>query len=380
MLKTSILLLAMGATVAAQASAVRTGHVMYVGTYTGPQSKGIYAFRFDAGSGTLEPVGLVAESPNPSFLTASADGQRLVAVNEISTFDADKSGSVTSFQIDRGTLKLTPINVVSSRGADPCHLMLDYTGRFLAAANYTSGSFALIPVGPDGRLGAATQVLTHPGSGPNTQRQDTSHAHMVLFDPANRFLYGADLGLDRVHVYRFDATTGAATPNDPPSASVAPGAGARHLAFHPNGRFAYVIDELASTVTSFAWNPAAGTLAPLGSISTLPAGFIGTSTTAEIAIHPNGRFLYGSNRGHDSLAVFRIGDAGDLHLVEIDSTRGREPRNFTIDPSGGWLIAANQNSNTLAVFRIDQVTGKLTPTGPLASVGSPVSLLFVNGM
>ncbi len=379
MLKMGILVLALGAALAPRPS-TRAGHVMYVGTYTGPQSKGIYAFRFDDASGSLEPIGLVAETPNPSFLAASADGRHLFAVNETSSFDADKSGSVTSFAIDRATLKLAPINVVSSRGADPCHLMLDGTGRFLAVANYTGGSFAILPVGPDGRLAAATAVLTHAGSGPNRQRQEKPHAHMVLFDPGNHFLLGADLGLDRVHVYRFAAANGAATPNEPPSAAVAPGAGPRHLALHPNGRFAYVIDELASTITSFTWDGTKGTLGPLGTNSTLPAGFSGTSATAEIVVHPNGRFLYGSNRGHDSIAVFRIGAGGDLQLVEIASTRGRTPRNFTIDPSAHWLIAANQESNTLAVFRIDPTNGALSPVGGLANVGSPVSLLFANGV
>jgi 6-phosphogluconolactonase len=371
---------AIGVATVVRAGAARAAHVMYVGTYTGAQSKGIYAFRFDDASGTLEPAGLVAETPSPSFLEASADGRYIFAVNETSAFDADKSGSVSSFAIDRATLKLTPINTVSSRGGSPCHLMLDRTGKFLAVANYGGGSFAILPVGADGRLGAATAVLTHTGSGPNKQRQEKPHAHMVLFDPANKFLYGADLGLDVVHVYRFNAASGAATPNDPPSGSVAAGAGPRHIAFHPNGRFAYVIDELASTITTFDWDASAGTLKARGSISTLPTGFTGTSTTAEIAIHPSGRFLYGSNRGHDSIAVFRIADDGSLTLVETQSTRGHEPRNFTIDPSGRWLIAANQNTNTLAVFRIDQTTGALTPSGPLASVGSPVSLLFVKGL
>ena len=207
MLRMGILVLALGAVLAVRPSA-RARQVMYVGTYTGSQSQGIYAFQFDDASGALEPVGLVAETPNPSFLTASADGRHLFAVNETSSFDADKSGSVTSFAIDRATLKLATINVVSSRGADPCHLMLDGTGRFLAVANYTGGSFAILPVGPDGRLGAATAVLTHTGSGPNRQRQEKPHAHMVLFEPSNRFLLGADLGLDRVHVYRFAAASG----------------------------------------------------------------------------------------------------------------------------------------------------------------------------
>jgi 6-phosphogluconolactonase len=358
-------------------SALRAQRLMYVGTYTGPQSKGIYAFRFDDGTGALTPIGLVAETPSPSFLTASADGRFVFAVNEISSFGGEPSGSVTSFAVDPATSKLTAINTQSTRGAGPCHLMLDRTGRFLAVANYGGGNFAILPVDSAGRLGEVSAVLTNSGSGPNQQRQQGPHAHMVLFDPDNRFLYGADLGLDRVFVYRFDQGTGKATPNSSPFASVAAGAGPRHLAWHPNGRFAYVINELASTITMFAWNRQAGTLTGGSTVSTLPQGFSGTSSTAEIAVHPNGKFLYGSNRGHDSIAVFSIGASGELHFVEAQPTRGRTPRNFTIDPTGQWLIAANQDSNTIAVFRIDTTTGALRPVGDLSAVGAPVSLLFM---
>ena len=367
-----------GLATAASLSAARVERLIYVGTYTGPQSQGIYAFRFDDVTGALKPLGLAAASPNPSFLAASADGRFLFAVNEQQSFGGERSGSVTSFAVDRATSKLTVINTVSSRGADPCHLMLDATGRFLAVANYTGGTFVILPVAPDGKLGDVTTVLRHTGSGPNRQRQEGPHAHMVLFDPSNHFLYASDLGLDRVHIYRFDAKTGAATPANPAEAAVAPGAGPRHLALDPNGKFAYVIDEMGNTITSFAWNRDTGALASLGVVSTLPADFKGTSTTAEIAIHPSGRFVYGSNRGHDSIAVFSVEPSGGLKLVEIESTRGREPRNFTIDPSGRWLIAANQHSNTLSVFRIDASTGALSPAGPLAEVGSPVHVLFMN--
>jgi 6-phosphogluconolactonase len=376
MLKCLLTLLVVGASGAvAMVAAARTERMVYIGTYTGPESKGIYAFKFDDGSGALTPVGLMAETPNPSFLTASADGRVVFAVNEVGSFGGEKSGSVTSFRVDAATHKLTPINTVSSRGADPCHLMLDATGRFLAVANYSGGTFAIFPVAADGSISPASTVLTNRGSGPNRQRQDAPHAHMVLFDAGNQFLYGADLGVDRVHVYRFDPATGAIT--QAASAAVAAGAGPRHLVLHPNGRTAFVINELASTISTFARNATTGALTLNGTLSTLPNGFTGASTTAEIAIHPNGKFLYGSNRGHDSIAVYSVGANGELKLVEIESTRGRTPRNFALDPSGRWLIAANQETNTLAVFRIDQSTGALAPTEALAKVPAPVSVLFM---
>jgi 6-phosphogluconolactonase len=356
-----------------------SGRLVFVGSYTGAASKGISAFRFDDRTGTLTPVGLAAETRNPSFLTASADGRFLFAVNEYAMSNGDRTGAVTSFAIDRATGMLTKLSEQPSRGSDPCHLMLDRTGRYLAVANYTSGTFAVFPVGTDGRLGPAGTVFTNEGSGPNRARQAGPHAHDVLFDARNRFLLGADLGLDRVFVYRFDAATGRVTPNDPPSGSVAPGAGPRHLAFHPNGRFLFAIDELASTITSFTWDGERGRLGRLGSVSTLPADFHGQSATAEIAVHPNGRFLYGSNRGHDSIAVFDIAANGSLTPVEFQPTRGRTPRHFTLDPAGRWLIAANQDSNSLAIFAVDQTTGKLTPSGPLVSSGAPVCVLFLAG-
>jgi 6-phosphogluconolactonase len=378
MLKLALTVLAfavLGAAVAGTTTA-RAERVIYVGTYTGPESKGIYAFKFDDATGALTPVGLVAETPSPSFLESSADGRFVFAVNEIGMYEGERSGSVTAFSVDAATLKLTALNTVSSKGSSPCHLMLDRTGRFLAVANYGGGTFSLLPVGADGRLGAASAVLTNTGSGPNRQRQMAPHAHMVLFSADNRFLYGADLGVDRVHTYHFDAASGAVTPADPPGAAVAPGAGPRHLVLHPNGRLAFVINELDSTIATFARDAATGALTARATISTLPAGFTGSSSTAEIVLHPNGRFLYGSNRGHDSVAAYDVSATGDLRLVEIESTRGRTPRNFAIDPSGRWLIAANQATNTLAVFRIDASTGALEPAGPLASVPTPVSILF----
>jgi 6-phosphogluconolactonase len=353
------------------------GRLVYIGTYTGNTSKGIYAFRFDETSGALKMLGLAAETKSPSFLAVSPNRKFLYAVNEISSFEGEKAGSVTAFSIDAQSGKLTPLNAKSSKGDGPCHLAVDATGRFAAVANYGGGNFSLLPIGADGRLGDSVAILANGGSGPNKERQEGPHAHAVVFDARNRYLLGADLGLDRVFIYKFDPTTGALGANDPSSVQLAPGAGPRHVAFHPTLPLAFAINELTSTITSLSWDPATGRLAAAGSVSSLPAGYSGENSTAEIAVHPNGRFLYGSNRGHDSIAVFTIGPMGTLTLVEHESTRGQTPRNFAIDPTGKWLIAANQKSNSLAVFSIDQDTGVLTPVGPLAQVGTPVCVLFL---
>lgn len=354
-----------------------TGRLVYIGTYTGNSSKGIYAFRFDEASGALTPVGLVAGTKSPSFLALSPNRKFLYAVNEISSFDGEKAGSVTAFSIDAQSGKLTTLNAKSSKGDGPCHLAVDATGRFVAVANYGGGNFSLLPIAADGRLGDSIAILANGGRGPNKERQEGPHAHAVVFDARNRYLLGADLGLDRVFIYKFDPSTGALGANDPSSVQLAPGTGPRHVAFHPTLPLAFAINELTSTITSLSWDAASGRLAAAGSVSSLPAGFTGENSTAEIAVHPEGRFLYGSNRGHNSIAVFSIGPMGTLTLVEHESTRGQEPRNFAIDPTGKWLIAANQKSNSLAVFSIDQETGALTPVGPLAQVGTPVCVLFL---
>jgi 6-phosphogluconolactonase len=373
-----VLAAAAAVAVVSGSQAPSAGRLVYVGTYTGQNtnSQGIYAFRFDDTSGSLTPLGLQVETPSPSFLTFGRGGGVLYAVNELSNFKGESAGSVSSFAVNAASGALTPINVESSRGADPCFLQCDATGRFLAAANYTGGTFAIFPVGADGRLGPAATVTGGQGSGPDSARQKGPHAHQVVFDPSNRYLLEVDLGIDRVLVYRFDPATGQVTPNDPPSVHLAPGSGPRHLVFAPDGRHVFVIAEMASTITTLAWDGATGVLRPLGTVSTLPAGYKGQSSTAEIAIHPNGRFLYGSNRGDDSIVVFSVDAAGTLTFVEREPTRGRTPRHFTLDPSGRWLIAANQNSGTLAVFAVDQRTGALSPAGPLAEVPSPVCVLF----
>ncbi len=350
--------------------------VVYIGTYTGETSRGIYAFRFDDSTGALTPLGLVAETPSPSFLTASANGRFVFAVNELQSFEGAASGSVASFAADPVTAKLTKISVQPSRGAGPCHLALDRTGRYLAVANYSGGNFAIFPVDTDGRLQPAARVLAGDRSETGATPPARPLGHMVGFDARNRFLVAADKGLDRLLVYRFDAPTGGLTPNQPPSAALPPGSGPRHFAFHPNGTWLFAINEQAATITTFSWDQESGRLAASGSVSTRPVE-ITTGSTAEIAVHPSGRFVYGSNRGHDSIAVFAVGAGGALRLVEYQSTRGKTPRNFALDPTGRWLIAANQQSGTLAVFGIDQNTGGLSPVGPLTSVGAPVSVLFM---
>jgi 6-phosphogluconolactonase len=361
----------------ARPAAQTAGRLVFVGTYTNAKSQGIYAFRFDDRSGTLTPLGVAAATPNPSFLVTSADGRFLFAVNELKTYQGDASGSVTSFAIDRATGKLTQLSVQASKGTDPCHLALDRTGRFLAVANYSSGTFAVLPVGADGTLGPAVQVITDQGKGPNAARQEGPHAHQVIFSRDNRYLIAVDLGIDRVDVFRFNASTGALTPNTPPGVNVAPGAGPRHVAFHPDGRRAFVITEMGSTITSLSWNGENGTFTAGGSVSTLPADFHGQSSTAEIEVHPNGKFVYGSNRGHDSLAIFSIGANGALTSTGFVPTRGKTPRHFTIAPGGQWLIAANQDSGTLAIFRINETTGALTPHGDLVEAGMPVCVVML---
>lgn len=352
--------------------------LVYVGTYTNDHSQGIYSARFDQRTGALTAVKLAARTTSPSFLTASADGRFLFAVNETQTYGGEATGSVTSFAVNRATGGLTALSMQASRGTDPCHLALDRTGHFLAVANYSSGTVAVLRVGTDGKLSPAVTVIQHAGRGPNTERQEGPHAHQVVFSRDNTSLMVVDLGADRIFVYDFDATTGGLTPHAPAFVSLAPGAGPRHLAVAADERHAYVINELASTITTLAWAAPSGTFTPGASVSTLPRDFTGTSTTAEILVHPSGRLLYGSNRGHDSLAIFQIGADGALHSGGFASTRGRTPRHFAFSPDGRWLLAANQDSGDIGVFRIDLQSGALAPVGRMVSAGTPVCVLFMN--
>jgi 6-phosphogluconolactonase len=353
-------------------------YLAFIGTYTTKtDSKGIYSFRFDSATGKLTPIGVAAQTQDPSFLSISSNEKYLYAVNELPTFEGKSSGAVTSYSLDRKTGKLTQMNQVPSGGADPCYLSLDQTGKYLLVANYTGGSVATFPVGADGHLGAASAFVQHTGSGPNKEHQEGPHAHYIATAADNRHVFVADLGLDEVLIYRFDPATGSLTPSDPPYAKLAPGAGPRHLAFHPNGKFAYVLSELNSTVTAFAYNSANASFTNLQVLSTIPKDFAPHNDTAEIVVHPSGKFLYASNRGRDSIAVFAIDAAkGTLTPAGDFATTGKTPRNFALDPTGNFLLAANQESNHIVVFRINQATGALTPTGQVAQVRAPVDIVF----
>ncbi len=358
---------------AATSSAV---HV-YVGTYTGDNSRGIYRFRFDLESGAVSPVELAAETTNPSFLASGPGGRFVYAVSEVSDFAGKKSGGVASFAVGPEDGGLTLINTQPSGGRGPCFVAVSPDGGAVLAANYSGGSVAALPAGADGRLAPPASVIQHAGSSVDRQRQKGPHAHSINVDPSGRFALAADLGLDKILVYRLDSAAGTLTPHDPPSAALPPGSGPRHLAFSPDGRFAYVCNEMGNSVTAFSWDAAAGVLRDFQTVSTLPAGFEGENTTAEVRVHPSGLFLYVSNRGDDSLAIFRVDPAsGRLAIIGHESTQGEVPRGFNIDPSGSWLLAANQNSDSLVLFRIDSETGALESRGAVR-IGKPVCVLFL---
>ena len=354
------------------------GMLMYVGTYTGKNSKGIYAYRLDLSSGKLTPAGLAAETANPTYLALHPSRRFLYAANEIGRFEGKPVGAVSAFAVDAATGKLTLLNQKSSGGSGPCHLQVDQTGKSVLVANYGGGSIAALPVNADGRLGEPACVIQHKGSSVNPQRQEGPHAHGIYLDGANRLALVADLGLDKLLIYRFDAVKSRLTPHDPAFGSSKPGAGPRHLAFHPNGRFVYAIHELDNTIVAYSYDAALGKLAALQSVPTLPEDFKGTSYTAEIFVHPSGKYLYGSNRGHESLVVFAIDPQnGELKRVQHQSTLGKTPRGFGIDPTGAFLVAGNQTTDDMFVFRIDAQSGRLTPTGQRIEVGAPVCIQFV---
>ena len=355
-------------------------YLFYVGTYTeeGSKSKGIYAYRFDAATGQSTALGLAAETTNPSFVALSPNGRFLYAVNEVQKYKGPNSGGVSAFSVDRTTGKLTFLNEVPSRGADPCYIVVDKAGKHVLVANYTGGSVVVFPVTDDGRLGEASAFVQHSGHGTNPKRQEGPHGHSIDLSPDNRYAFVDDLGLDELLIYKFDSTKGSLTPNDPPFVKLDDGAGPRHFALHPSGKFAYVIAEMASTVTALSVDLKRGRLERLQTISALPKDFKGENDDAEIQIHPSGKFLYASNRGHDSIAVFAIDPSkGTLTLVEHTLTQGKTPRSFEIDPTGKFLFAENQESNNIVVFRIDQKTGRLTASGQTIEVASPVCVKFL---
>lgn len=353
---------------------------VYFGTYTGPKSKGIYRARLEAGTGRLSPAELAAECGNPSWLALHPGGKFLYAIDERSDPQKTPGRGVSAYALDPKTGALTLLNEQSAGGPGPCHIETDRTGRTLLVANYGGGSVAALPIGADGKLGAPASFIRHTGSSVHPTRQQAPHAHAINVAPGNRFALVPDLGLDRVLVYRLDAAKSGLVAHTPAAAVLPPGSGPRHLAFHPRGKFAYVINELVCTMAVFAWDDAAGTLAPLQTLSTLPPGeSVKTGySTAEVVAHPSGKFLYGSNRGHNSIVVYAVDAAtGRLTYVENVSTQGKTPRNFAIDPTGTWLLAENQGSDTVVPFRIDAATGRLTPTGQTLDVPAPVCAVFV---
>jgi 6-phosphogluconolactonase len=348
--------------------------LVYVGTYTGKGSEGVYIYRLDSSTGALTNIGKTAGLENPSFLAIDPKGRYVYAVRESSR------GAVVALSRHPTTGELTVLNEQPSGGQGPCYVSVDRESRFVLVANYGSGHVALLPTADDGRLLPPTSVVQHEGSSVNPSRQKEPHAHSIVLDAANRYALAADLGIDKVMVYHLDAEHGKLLPNDPSFARCEPGSGPRHIAFHPNGKYVYVIEELSSTIELFAYDAELGTLKPLQRVSTLPEGFQGRSMCADIHVHPSGRFLYGSNRGHDSIVSYAIDETtGKLRLLGHEPTQGKTPRNFAIDPSGAFLLAANQDSDTIVSFRIGRDTGALTPTGQVCRVSMPVCVAMVAG-
>ena len=349
---------------------------VYVGTYSDGTSKGIYRFSLDLETGKATAPVLAGEAKNPSFLALHPNGRYLYAVSEIDSFGGAPTGSVIAFAIDSKTGDLTKLDEVASEGTGPCHLIVDKGGRNVLVANYGGGTVAVLPIGPDGRLGKASSVRRHEGKGKDASRQDKPHAHGIYLDAAERFALAPDLGADRVFVYAYDAQKGALEPHG--AGVLEPGSGPRHLAFHPSGRFAYVINELSSTVSAFGYDADKGELTPIQTLSALPKGFAGTSYTAEIEVSPDGRFLYGSNRGHDSLAVFQVDAAsGRLTAAGHVPIGGSWPRHFKIEASGRVLIAAHQRGGTVGFFRLDPKTGEPSPLGAAVAIDRPACVLPV---
>ena len=371
-------LLLLASSEAREKHAAGNHYLAYVGTYTTKTaSKGIYAFRYDASSGKLEPLGVAAENADPSWIAIHPNGKFLYAVKE-----AGKNSMVSGFALNAQTGKLTLLDQLPALGEDPCYISLDKTGKYLLVANYSSGNVVVFPVGADGKLGPATANVRDEGPlGPNKERQEGPHAHWIETSVGNRFAFVSDLGLDRVLIYKFDAEGGRLSNPDPSqpdafSSALPPGSGPRHVAFSHDGKFMYVLGELQSTVTTFA-NEAGEKYRALQTVSALPAAFSRRNDAAEIALHPSGKFIYTSNRGLDSIAVFHVEGSGLLRLAANVRTGGKEPRHFSIDPSGNYLLAENQLSDTIVTFRIDQKTGALTPTGATLEVPSPVCVAFL---
>ncbi|MBN1998404.1 lactonase family protein [candidate division KSB1 bacterium] len=352
--------------------------IVYVGSYTSNPSEGIYVYQMDRESGELTLKHTVGNITNPSFLTLDSQHRFLYAVQEVSNYNGEFQGAVSAFLVDQKSWNLTPINSQPSFGTSPCYVAVDGNDHFAMLANYSSGTLALYPLKEDGSLASASHVVQHEGSSVNKNRQNEPHAHSVNPAPNNRFVLAADLGIDKILVYQLDSAGGKLLPNDPPSVSTQPGAGPRHFTFSPDGRFCYVINELNSSLAVYSWDAEAGELKSVETFSTLPQDYKGTNSCADVHITPDGRFLYGSNRGLDSLSIFSIdSETGKLTPAGYQSTMGQTPRNFAIDPTGTFLLVANQNSDNVVVFRINKQSGELTETGCVVSVSKPVCIKVV---
>jgi 6-phosphogluconolactonase len=349
---------------------------LYVGTYTSAKSKGIYLLDMDLASGKLSNLTVVAETPNPTFLAIHPNKATLYSVNEIGTFNKEKTGSVSAFRIEKDG-KLTELNRQPSGGQGPCHIVTDKAGKHVLVANYGGGSVASLPIEKDGKLGPPTTVIQHKGSSANPGRQKEPHAHSINLDRANRYAFAADLGTDYVYSYRFDPATGVLTANDPIGTKLAPGSGPRHFAFHPDGKHAFVINELLMTLTSFRYDADKGVLSEIETVSTLPGGTPRKGSTAEVVVHPAGKWVFGSNRGHNSIAVFAY-DADREKLARFDNygETVNEPRNFVLDPTGNFVLVGNQNGHSITVFRLNRQTGEMTRVGEPTPCPSPVCLRF----
>ncbi len=382
LLRTRLLSLALmsAAALTTVASAAEKEFYVYFGTYTKAPSKGIYRSKLDVATGKLSPAELAIEAKDPAFLALHPSGKFLYAIDESADPKKTPTTGVSAYTLDSSTGALKLLNQQTASGPGPCHLSVDSTGKTVLVANYGGGSISSIGLEADGKLGAVGSFIQHTGSSVNPTRQKGPHAHEIVISADNRFAFVPDLGLDRIMIYDLDAKQAKLTAHTPPSAVIAPGSGPRHLAFHPSNQYAYVITEMLCTVAALRYDAAKGTFADLQTISTLPPGEAipkGTST-AELQVHPSGKFLYGSNRGHNTIVVYTIdAKTGQLTYVENVGTLGKTPRHFALDPTGTWLLAENQDSASVAVFRVDQKTGKLTSTGQLLEVPNAVSAVFV---
>lgn len=351
---------------------------VYFGTYTGAKSQGIYVAEFDAQRGMLGPARLAAETKNPTFLAVNAKTRTLYTANEIADFGGTNSGAVSAFRIDGQSGSLTLLNQVPSGGSGPCHLAVARNGSCVLVANYGSGSVAVLPLDTDGRLDPPSDSVQHRGSSTNPQRQEGPHAHFVTWTPDDQRVLACDLGLDKVVFYQLSGTL-SLLPNVPASFQLEPGSGPRHLAFDRSGRFVFILNELSSTLTACRYDRSTGMIVKNETVSTLPKTFPGANTCSEVQVHPSGKTVYASNRGHNSLAVFSIDSTtGSVKLLQHISTGGKTPRHFALDPTARWLLAENQDSDNVVTFAVDEKTGKLTDSGRSESVGAPVCAVFVS--